>query len=148
MRIMGLDYGDKAIGVAASDSLGLIAQGVTTIRRDNENSFKKLIRELSEIISEYKIEKIVLGFPKNMDNSQGVRCEKTLAFKERLERNFKRIPVVLWDERLSTVAAGQILKEAGIKREKRNMVIDMSAAVYILQGYLDSITNKKEKTNE
>ncbi len=136
MRILGLDYGDKTIGVAVSDSLGFTAQGLTVIRREDEKSIKKSISMLSEIIKEYEINIIVLGYPKNMDNSEGFRCQKTLEFKARLERNFKKIPVILWDERLSTVGADRVL--INVSRKKRDDVIDKVAAVFILQGYLDA----------
>lgn len=144
MRILGLDYGDATIGVAVSDQLGLTAQGVTVIRRPDEASIKKSIAALKALIAEYQITSIVLGFPKNLDNSQGLRCEKTLTFKCRLERNFKRIPVILWDERLSTVAASRFLKDAGASGRETRSVIDKMAAVYILQGYLDYIRSEQD----
>lgn len=137
MRILGLDYGDKTIGVAISDPFGWTAQGVEIIRRTNENEYKKSLARLAEIISQYEVEKIVLGFPKNMDNTEGSRCEKTRAFKERLEKRFQNIPVILWDERMSTIAAERSLLEADLSRAKRKNVIDKMAAVHILQGFLD-----------
>lgn len=137
MRILGLDYGDKTIGVAISDPFGWTAQGVEIIRRTNENEYKKSLARLAEIISQYEVEKIVLGFPKNMDNTEGPRCEKTRAFKERLEKRFQNIPVILWDERMSTIAAERSLLEADLSRAKRKNVIDKMAAVHILQGFLD-----------
>ena len=96
MRILGLDYGDKTIGVAVSDPFGWTAQGVEIIRRTNENEYKKSLSRIAELIAQYEVEKIVLGFPKNMDNTEGPRCEKTRAFKERLEKRFQNIPVILW----------------------------------------------------
>ena len=133
-RLLGLDYGDKTIGVAVSDPLGIMALGVETIRRDRENALKVSIRRIGELIKEYSpVKEIVLGFPKNMDNSQGERCAKTLDFKEKLSRNFKTVPVVLWDERLSTAGARRTL--SGKVQEKT--VIDEMAAVFILQGYMD-----------
>lgn len=137
MRILGLDYGDKTIGVAVSDPFGWTAQGVEIIRRTNENEYKKSLARLAELIAQYEVEKIVLGFPKNMDNTEGPRCEKTRAFKERLERRFQNIPVILWDERMSTIAAERSLLEADMSRAKRKNVIDKMAAVHILQGFLD-----------
>lgn len=138
MRILGLDFGAKTIGVAVSDPFGWTAQGVEIIRRENENTLKPSVARIGEIIKEYEIEKIVLGYPKNMNNTLGPRAEKTEAFKLKLERNFK-LPVILWDERLSTVAAQRGLIEADLSRAKRKQVIDKMAAVFILQGYLDSI---------
>ena len=140
-RLLGLDYGDKTIGVAVSDPLGIMALGVETIRRDRENALKVSIRRIGELIEEYSpVKEIVLGFPKNMDNSQGERCARTLEFKEKLNRNFKRVPVVLWDERLSTAGARRTL--SGKVQEKA--VIDEMAAVFILQGYIDySKQNRK-----
>lgn len=137
MRILGLDFGEKTIGVAVSDPFGWTAQGVEIIRRDNENTLKPSIARIGEIIKEYGVEKIVLGYPKNMNNTLGPRVEKTEAFKLKLERNFK-LPIILWDERLSTVAAERGLLEADLSRAKRKQVIDKMAAVFILQGYLDS----------
>lgn len=138
MRILGLDFGEKTIGVAVSDPLGWTAQGVEIIRRDREEALKPSIARIGEIIKEYGVEKIVLGYPKNMNNTLGPRIEKTEAFKLKLERNFKKMPIILWDERLSTVAAERSLLEADLSREKRKQVIDKMAAVFILQGYLDS----------
>ncbi len=140
MRILGLDFGEKTIGVAVSDPFGWTAQGIEIIRRKDENNLKTCIIRIGEIITEYNVEKIVLGYPKNMNNTIGERCEKTEAFKTRLEKKFK-IEVVLWDERLSTVAAERGLLEADLSRKKRKQVIDKMAAVFILQGYLDSKTN-------
>lgn len=139
MRILGLDYGDKTVGVAVSDPFGWTAQGLEIIKRNNENEYKQSLGRLAQIIDEYGVEKIVLGYPKNMDNSEGPRCEKTRAYKERLEKRFVNIPVVLWDERLSTVAAYRSLHEGGIAGARSRQVIDKMAAVHILQGYLDSI---------
>lgn len=141
MRILGLDYGEKTIGVAVSDPLGLTAQGIEIIRREREIEIRKSLVRLGEIIKEYKIEMIVLGYPKHLNNSLGMRAEKTQHFKDKLERRFK-IPVVLQDERLSTVAAERDLLEAGLSRERRRQVIDKMAAVFILQGYLDKIAGE------
>lgn len=139
MRILGLDYGDKTVGVAVSDPFGWTAQGLEIIRRNSADEYKKSLGRLSEIIKEYGVETIVLGYPKNMDNTEGPRCDKTKAYKERLEKRFTDIPVILWDERMSTIAATRTLFEAEMSREKMKTVIDKMAAVHILQGYLNSI---------
>lgn len=138
MRIMGLDYGSRTVGVAVSDALGLTAQGVETVTREEENKLRKTLRRIEELAREYEVERIVLGYPKHMNNSLGDRAEKTEAFKEMLERRLG-LPVVLWDERLTTVAAERILMESGVRRENRKLYIDKIAAVFILQGYLDSV---------
>ena len=137
MRILALDYGDRTIGVAVSDPLGVIATGVGVIRRSDENGLKESMARLSAIIKDYGAGRIVLGYPKNMNNTEGFRCEKTKLFKRKLEGRFPGIPVILWDERLSTVAALASLKAAprGKAREKT----DELAAVFFLQGYLDSL---------
>jgi len=145
LRILGLDYGDRTVGVAVSDMFGWTAQGVEIIRRNNPMEYKQSLGRISELINEYNVEKIVLGYPRNMDGSEGARCEKTLEYKKRLENRFKNIPVILWDERLSTVAAQRFLHEADYDIKKSRAVIDKMAAVFILQGYLDSLTNKEEK---
>ena len=145
MRILGLDYGDKTVGVAVSDIFGWTAQGVEIIRRNNPMEYKQSLGRLAQLIEEYNVEKIVLGFPKNMDGSEGVRCEKTLEYKKRIENRFRNIPVELWDERLSTVAAQRFLHEADYDIKKSKSVIDKMAAVFILQGYLDSIRIKEQQ---
>lgn len=142
MRIMGLDFGSKTIGVALSDPFGWTAQGLEIVRREQEENLKSSMKRLEEIIKQYSVEKIVLGYPKNMNNTEGPRCEKTLQFKEKLEKRFN-LEVILCDERMSTIAAQRTLLEADVSRNKRKNVIDKMAAVYILQGYLD----KKDKTN-
>ena len=136
-RIMGLDFGSKTVGVAVSDGLGLTAQGVEIIRRTSENKLRQTLARIESLIGEYEVGKIVLGFPKNMNNTIGERAEKTLAFKELLERR-TGLPIVRWDERLTTVAADRVLIEAGVRRENRKGYVDEIAAVFILQGYLDS----------
>lgn len=141
MRILGLDYGEKTIGVAVSDPLLFTAQGLEIIRRLDEKSIKKSVARLKEIIDKYDIKTIILGYPKNMNNTLGPRCEKTIEFKERLHRNFKKIDIVLWDERLSTIASERNLFEMGLDFSERKEVIDKIAAVYILQGYLDYLRN-------
>ena len=140
MRVMGLDYGSKTIGVAISDPLGLTAQGIEIIRREEENKLRKFLRRIEELIKEYQVEEIVLGFPKNMNNTIGERAEKSLQLKETLERRCK-LPVIMWDERLTTVEANRTLMESKVRRENRSKYVDMIAAVFILQGYLDSKAN-------
>lgn len=136
MRIMGLDFGSKTVGVALSDPTGLIATGLEIVRREREDKLRKTLARIEEIIMEYKVEKIVLGYPKNMNDTEGERVEKTLAFKEMLERR-TALEVVLWDERLTTVAADELMMEAGVRREERKKYVDKIAAAFILQGYLD-----------
>ena len=140
MRVMGLDYGSKTIGVAISDPLGLTSQGIEIIRREEENKLRKSLRRIEELIKEYQVEEIVLGFPKNMNNTIGERAEKSLQLKETLERRCK-LPVIMWDERLTTVEANRTLMESKVRRENRSKYVDMIAAVFILQGYLDSKAN-------
>ncbi|MCI6866877.1 MAG: Holliday junction resolvase RuvX [Lachnospiraceae bacterium] len=141
MRIMGLDYGSKTVGVAISDPLGLTAQGIEIIRRTSENKLRRTLARIEELVREYEVTTIVLGFPKNMNNTVGERGEKSLEFKEMLERR-TGIPVIMWDERLTTVSANRTLMESGVRREDRKEYVDMIAAVYILQGYLDSLERK------
>ena len=136
MRVMGLDYGSKTIGVAISDPLGLTAQGIEIIRREEENKLRKSLRRIEELIKEYQVEEIVLGFPKNMNNTIGERAEKSLQLKETLERRCK-LPVIMWDERLTTVEANRTLMESKVRRENRSKYVDMIAAVFILLVYLD-----------
>ena len=143
MRIMGLDYGSKTVGVAVSDPLGLTAQGIEIVRRKSENKLRQTLARIEEIAKEYSVEKIVLGFPKHMNNDIGERAEKSLEFKEMLERR-TGLPVVMWDERLTTVEADRTMMETGIRRENRKEYVDMIAAVFILQGYLDYLSNQKE----
>lgn len=142
MRIIGLDVGSKTVGVAVSDELLITAQGIEIVRRKSENKLRQTLARIEELIKEYNVEKIVLGFPKNMNNSEGERCEKTLEFKEMLERR-TGLTVELWDERLTTVAADNLMMEAGIRRENRKEYVDQIAASFILQGYLDYLQNEK-----
>ena len=137
-RILGLDYGTKTVGVALSDELHITAQPLETITRKDANKLRKTYARIEELVKEYDVEKIVLGLPKNMNNTEGERCEKTLEFKEMLERRTS-LPVTLWDERLTTVASEKVLMESGVRRENRKKVIDQIAASMILQGYLDSL---------
>lgn len=144
MRILGLDFGSKTVGVAVSDGLLLTAQGVETIERKDENKLRKTCARIEELIAEYEITEIVLGLPKNMNNTEGERVEKTKAFGEMLEHR-TGLPVHYWDERLTTVAAEQILMESGVRRENRKAVIDKVAAGLILQGYLDCLKTKENE---
>ena len=144
MRIIGLDFGSKTVGVAVSDELLITAQGIEIVRRKSENKLRQTLARIEELIKEYNVEKIVLGFPKNMNNSEGERCEKTLEFKEMLERR-TGLTVGLWDERLTTVAADNLMMEAGIRRENRKEYVDQIAASFILQGYLDYLQNEKNQ---
>ena len=137
MKIMGLDFGSKTVGVAISDSLLLTAQGVEIIRRKEENKLRQTLARIEELILENDVQEIVLGLPKHMNGTEGVRVELTMEFKEKLERR-TGLPVVMWDERLTTVAADKTMMEAGIRRENRKVYVDMIAAALILQGYLDS----------
>ena len=137
IRIMGLDFGSKTVGVAVSDPLGITAQGIEIVRRTSENKLRRTLARIEELVKEYEVTEIVLGFPKNMNNTIGERAEKSLAFKEMLERR-TGLPVVMWDERLTTVEENRTLIEGGVRRENRKDYVDMLAAVYILQGYLDS----------
>ncbi|MCR5128251.1 MAG: Holliday junction resolvase RuvX [Lachnospiraceae bacterium] len=141
MRIMGLDFGSKTVGVAISDELGLTAQGKEIVRRERESKLRQTCARIEELIVEYGVERIVMGLPKNMDGSEGERVDKTKEFQEMLERR-TGLEVVLWDERLTTVAADRYMSEAGIRGAKRKELVDEIAAVFILQGYLDSIANK------
>ena len=138
MRILGLDYGSKTVGVAVCDPLGLTAQAVETITRSQENKLRRTLARLEELIAEYEIETIVLGYPKNMDDSIGERARKTEQFRDMLARR-TGLPVVLWDERLTTIEANEILIQSGIKREDRKKVIDKIAAALILESYLNSV---------
>ena len=139
MRILGLDYGSKTVGVAVSDPLGLTAQKVETIWRKQENKLRRTLARIEELIAEYEVEKIVLGFPKNMNNTVGERAEKALEFGDMLKKR-TGLEVIMWYERLTTVEADRTLIEAGVRRENRKQYLDGIAAVFILQGYLDSLS--------
>ena len=141
---MGLDFGSKTVGVAISDALGLTAQGVEIIRREQENKLRRTLARIEQLVRERGVGGIVLGFPKNMNSTIGERAQKTLEFKEMLERR-TLLPVVLWDERLTTVAAERTLIEAGVRRENRKKYIDEIAAIYILQGYLDYLSARSQQ---
>jgi putative Holliday junction resolvase len=138
MRIMGLDLGDATIGVAVSDELGMIAHGITTIRRKSLNYDLDCLKN---IIYEKDIKRIVVGLPKNMNNTIGPRGEKTLEFVKILKENFPELEIEMWDERLTTSAAKRTLIEGNVRRENRKKVIDKLAAVLILQGYMDNMKN-------
>ena len=147
MRVLGLDYGTKTVGVAVSDPLEITAQPLETIERKSAGKLRQTLARIEAIIEEYggagqreKIEKIVLGYPKNMNNTEGDRCEATVSFKNDLERR-TGLEVVLWDERLTTVEAERILMDSGVRRENRKTYIDKMAAAVILQNYLDSKSN-------
>ncbi len=141
MRIIGLDFGSKTVGVAVSDPLLVTAQGVEIIRREHENKLRRTYARIEELCTEYDADRIVLGYPKNMNNTEGERCAKTEEFKEALERR-TGLPVILWDERLTTVAADAAMIEGGLRRDERKEHVDKIAAVLILQGYLESIRDK------
>lgn len=147
MRKMGLDYGTKTVGVAISDALGLTAQGIETIQRKEENKLRRTLARIEELVSEYEVDKLVLGFPKHMNNDIGERAKKSLEFKDMLERR-TGLEVIMWDERLTTVEAERTLIEGNVRREKRKQYIDKIAAVFILQGYLDSLYFKRENKAE
>ena len=142
MRIMGLDFGSKTVGVAISDPLLITAQGIEIIRRKEENKLRKTLARIEELISEYEVTEIVLGLPKNMNDTEGPRAELSREFKDMLERR-TGLPVTMWDERLTTVEADEIMMEAGIRRENRKEYVDMIAAQLILEGYLEYGRNKK-----
>lgn len=141
MRIIGLDYGTKTVGVAISDPLGFTAQAVETIQRKEENKLRQTLARIESLIKEYEVGTIVLGFPKHMNNDVGERAQKSLEFKDMLVRR-TGLEVIMWDERLTTVEAERILIESNVRRENRKQHIDKIAAVFILQGYLDSVYQK------
>lgn len=138
MRILGLDYGSKTVGVAVSDPMLVTAQGLEIIRRESEGKIRKTYQRIEELCKEYEVEKIVLGYPKNMNGTDGERAQKSLEFKEALERR-TGLPVIMWDERLTTVSADNIMMESGIRRENRKEYVDEIAAMIILQNYLESL---------
>ncbi len=142
MRIMGLDYGSVTVGVAISDELLLTAQGIETIRRKKENQLRQTFQRIEELVKEYGVEQIVLGYPKNMNNTVGERAQKSEEFAEDLKRR-TGLPVTLWDERLTTVAAHRVLDQGEVSLKKKMQVVDKLAAVFILQGYLDYLANQK-----
>ena len=139
MRIMGLDYGSKTVGVAISDPLHITAQGIETITRKSENKLRKTCARIESLIEEYEVERIVVGFPKLLNNDIGERAKKAMEFGEMLKKR-TGLEVVMWDERLTTVEAERTLIENKVRRENRKKFIDKIAAVFILQGYLDSVS--------
>jgi len=141
MRIMGLDYGSKTVGVAISDPDEIIASGIEIIRRKDENKLRQTLARIEELIAEYGVEKIVLGLPKNMNNSEGARVVSTMEFKEKLERRTGLL-VDLYDERLTTVIADKTMMESGVRRENRKEFVDKIAATIILQDYLSQKAGK------
>jgi putative Holliday junction resolvase len=140
MRILGLDVGQKTVGVAISDPLGFTAQGITTIRREKKD---KDIEQIKLLCKEYEVETIVIGLPKNMNGSIGFAGEKIIEFSELIKSEID-LKVEFWDERLTTVAAHRAMLEADMSRAKRKKIVDKIAATYILQGYLDRIANMKQ----
>ena len=145
MRILGLDYGTKTVGVAVSDPLFLTAQGIDIIRRERADKLRRTYARIEELCREYEVGRIVLGYPKNMNNTEGERCERTKEFREALERR-TGLPVILWDERLTTVAADNTMMESGIRRENRKDYVDEIAAMLILQGYLEYLRNTGDES--
>lgn len=135
MRILGIDVGNKTIGIALSDPLGYTAQGITTIRRKKE---EEDIKQLKELCEKYEVDTIVCGLPKNMNGTIGFQSEKVLRFCEVIKENID-VPIKMWDERLTTVAANRAMLEADLSRKKRKKLVDKIAATFILQGYLDSL---------
>ena len=142
MRIMGLDYGSVTVGVAISDPLLLTAQGIEVIRRKQENKLRRTLARIDELIKEYEISKIVVGYPKHMNNTIGERAKKSEEFADILRKRTS-LEVILWDERLTTVAANQVLTEGGLEYKEKDLVIDKIAAGIILQGYLDKLYNER-----
>lgn len=144
MRILGLDFGARTVGVAVSDELGLMAHGVEIIRRKSPDKLRRTLARIEELAAFYDVEKIVLGYPKNMNNTEGERCARTKEFKEWLARRTD-LPVELWDERLTTVSARHIMDEGGMDKKKQKEYVDEIAAMLILQGYLDRMQNEKKE---
>ena len=147
MRIMGLDYGTKTVGVAVSDPLFITAQSVEIIRRKEANKLRQTLARIEELIREYEVEKLVLGFPKHLNNDMSDMAEQALDFKEKLERRTGK-EVVMWDERLSSVESNRILMESKVRREDRYLYVDMVAVQIILQSYLDYIAHQGSLNTE
>ena len=143
MRIMGLDFGSKTVGVAVSDPLLVTAQGLETIFRKSPGKLRQTLSRIDELIAEYQVDQIVLGYPKHMNNTEGERCEKTKEFARMLEQR-TGLAVDLWDERLTTAAAGQVMMQSGVRRQERKAYVDKIAACLILQGYLDMLHCQEE----
>lgn len=140
MQILGIDYGDSRIGVAKSDAMGWLAQGLETIKNNGGN--RKPIERIAEIVKQYEIKIIVVGYPKNMNGTEGPKALKVQEFIDQLALALPEAKIVKWDERLTTVAAQRTMTELNIKTSKKKSIVDQIAAVYILQGYLDSIANR------
>ena len=144
MKILGLDVGEKRIGIAVSDELGYTAQGVTVLHRQEMGDD---LGELRELVAAHNVSEVVVGLPKNMDGSLGAGAQKVMAFAKTMEESLS-VPVILWDERLTTVEASRVLLEADLSRKKRKKVVDKVAAVLILQGYLDSLDHGEKNQKE
>lgn len=142
MRIMGLDFGAKTVGVAVSDPLFITAQGIEVIRRKEENKLRRTLARIEALILEYEVGEIVVGLPVHLNAAEGERVQKTREFADWLSRR-TGLPVLLRDERLTTVAADRTLEEAGVRRENRKAYVDKIAAVLILQGYLEERRNRE-----
>ena len=143
MRVMGLDFGSKTVGVAVSDPLLVTAQGVETVFRKSPDKLRQTLARIQELAAEYEVDRIVLGYPKHMNNTEGERCEKTKEFARMLEQR-TGLAVDLWDERLTTAAAGQVMMQSGVRRQERKAYVDKIAACLILQGYLDMLHCQEE----
>ena len=143
MRVMGLDFGSKTVGVAVSDPLLVTAQGVETVCRKSPHKLRQTLARIQELAAEYEVDRIVLGYPKHMNNTEGERCEKTKEFARMLEQR-TGLAVDLWDERLTTAAAGQVMMQSGVRRQERKAYVDKIAACLILQGYLDMLHCQEE----
>lgn len=143
MRVMGLDFGSKTVGVAVSDPLLVTAHGVETVFRKSPDKLRQTLARIQELAAEYEVDRIVLGYPKHMNNTEGERCEKTKEFARMLEQR-TGLAVDLWDERLTTAAAGQVMMQSGVRRQERKAYVDKIAACLILQGYLDMLHCQEE----
>ena len=143
MRVMGLDFGSKTVGVAVSDPLLVTAQGVETVFRKSPDKLRQTLARIQELAAEYEVDRIVLGYPKHMNNTEGERCEKTKEFARMLEQR-TGLAVDLWDERLTTAAAGQVMMQSCVRRQERKAYVDKIAACLILQGYLDMLHCQEE----
>lgn len=138
MRLLGLDYGEKRIGVAVCDELGLTAQGLAVIERKNK---KRDLEAIAGYVKNYDVEKIVIGYPLRLDGTAGIQCEKVDRFVRALASLFT-IPIIKWDEAMTTKDAEEILREANVRPKKRRALVDRIAAGMILQGYLDGAAKK------
>ena len=142
-RVLGLDFGSKTVGVAISDPLLITAQSLETITRESPNKLRRTYARIEEIVAEYDVEKIVVGLPKHMNDSEGERAELTREFAEKLGRR-TGLEIIMWDERMTTIMAEKVLQESGVRRENRKTYIDSVAATFILQDYLDYIRKNEE----